>query len=172
MLASMINSKNPEIEILVKPSFRIFFALQQVILMEKARVQFGQIFSRIDIPAELRLFGKFSIFTDLLATLIRQGLASYPAQSTNRLVFITADFQAPELTVRVTDGGSGLRYQNRHLLRDIAATSTNSKSLPQLEKLIKTNFNGQVEIHNFAHKGTQVTLKFPAPNYNQSLGKS
>lgn len=168
----MIKSQIVAPEILAEPNFRVYFGLQQTILMEKARMQFGQIFSRIDIPSELRLFGKFSIFTSLLTTLIRQSLASYPANRPNRLVFITADYQTPELTVRITDGGSGLRYQNRQMLRDIAASSIESKSLSQLEKLIKINFKGQVEIHNFAHKGTQVTLKFPAPTYNRNLDRS
>lgn len=168
----MLNSSSPIQELLEQPNFRVYFGLQQTVLMEKARTQFGQIFTRFDIPIELRLFGKFSLFTNLITTLIRQSLASYPVASANRLVFVTADYFQAYLTIRITDGGSGLRYQNRQLLRDSSATNNEVKSLSQLERLVKTYFQGEVEIHTFASRGTQVTLKLPVPTYNRNLDKS
>lgn len=153
-------------------NFRVFFALQHVVLLEKSRISQGQIFARLDIPTELRLRGRFSLFVSLLSSLIRQGLASYPAASANRLVFVTADYASRQLTLRITDGGSGLRYQNRLHLNDSTVTSVSLfKSLSQLEKLINTNFSGQIEIHNFTKRGTQVTIKLPAPTDSQILDK-
>lgn len=168
----MINPAPSALSVLNQPNFRIYFALQQVVLMEKARISQGQIFARFDIPTELRLVGKFSIFVDLFTTLIRQSLTSYPMTAVNRLVFITADHQNNQLTLRVTDGGSGLRYQNRQLLRETSNyLTTNFKSLAQLEKILWINFKGKIELHNFATKGTQATITLPAPICNQNLGK-
>jgi len=155
------------------PSFRIYFALQQVILLEKARFTQGQIFARYSIPTELRLFGSFSGFTSLVSSLIRQGLNSYPVASANRLVFVTADYSANELTVRITDGGSGLRYQTKSYLRESSQYLPDQiKSLNQLEKTMKYQFRGEITIHNFTTRGTQVTLKFPVPSDSQTRDKS
>lgn len=155
------------------PSFRIYFALQQAVLLEKARTTQAQIFSRFSLPAELRLTGSFTQFVTLVSRLIKLSLDSYPATSPNRLVFVTADYLAEQLTLRITDGGSGLRYQTGQMLGDKTHDQrpTSQRALAEAELITQSAFHGQLFVRSFPQRGTQVTLQLPIPTYNQNLDR-
>jgi hypothetical protein len=157
------------------PQFRVYFALQQAVLLEKARTTQAQVFSRFSLPQELRLAGSFTLFVTLLSQLIRLGLNSYPVTAANRLVFVTADYLADQLTIRITDGGSGLRYQTTSRLGDTVTDHTRltpQRILTEAELITRGSFHGQLSIRSFQHRGTQLTLELPVPTDSQIPGRS
>ncbi|HCC84112.1 MAG TPA: hypothetical protein DEP87_00270 [Candidatus Pacebacteria bacterium] len=158
-----------------KLSFRVYFALQQAVLLEKSRGAQNQIFCRLSIPEELQISGSFTSFVSLLSQLIGLGIHSYCPNVHQKLVFVTADWRATELTIRITDGGSGLRYQTSIQMSD--GGNKNGAIRPQLillqaERLIHRNFHGSLSLRSFSNRGTQVTLKLPVPSDSQNLDKS
>jgi phosphoglycerate-specific signal transduction histidine kinase len=155
------------------PTFRIYFALQQAILLSKAQTQPAQIFSRISMPTELFCTGSFSLFVQVLTQLIFKGLQAYGLTNTNKLVFVTADYQLPYLRIKITDGGSALRYQvSGKLLRDTTLPIGHYRSFTTLTAVIKHKFNGELTARSFGSKGTQVTIELPVPSDTQNHDKS
>lgn len=168
-------SSSPTLSSLPSPQFRIYFALQQAVLLEKARTTQAQIFSRFSVPKELHLTGSFTKFVSLVSQLIRLSLNSYPVTVANRLTFVTADYLANQLTIKITDGGSGLRYQTVHMLSDKTTDQGQFKPqrvLAEAELMTHSAFQGQLFVSSFPQRGTQVTLHLPVPTYTQTPDKS
>jgi len=155
---------------IVIPQFRIYFALQQAVVLAKARTTQAQVFSRFSIPSELRLRGSFTQFVTLIGQLIKLSISSYQQTAAHRLVFVTADYLVNQLTIRVTDGGSGLRYQTGKLLGDktLHSHSTPQRILAETELTVRSVFRGQLLVKTFPQRGTQVTIQLPVPTYTQT----
>lgn len=155
------------------PQFRIFFAIQQAVLLQKNLDLKLQIYVRTSVPETLRIPGSFSSFVLLLSSFIQLSARSYQETQLQRLVFITTDLLNQKIIMRITAGGSLLQSSANAVLNDSPQFPGETQQLlSESIKIVQHDFHGSFELVNFPQRGMQVVVTLPTQIGTQSRGRS
>ena len=155
------------------PQFRVFFAVQQAVLLQKSTDQRLQIYARTSLPETLKLRGSFTGFVLLLSSFIQLSARSYQDSQLQKLVFVTTDLIEQKIILKITAGGSFWRPATDAVLNDAAQLPSETRQLlSESIRVVQQDFLGNFELVSFPQRGTQVILTFPTQIGNQSHGTS
>lgn len=157
----------------LSPQFRVFFAIQQAVLLQKNTDPHLQIYARTSLPEALKLRGSFTSFVLLLSSFMHLGARSYQEGQLQKLIFVTTDLLEQKIILKITAGGSFWRPDTEAVLNEAAQLPSETRQqLSESIRAVQQDFRGSFELINFPQRGTQVILSFPTQIGSQSHGTS
>lgn len=157
---------------LATPQFRIFFAIQQAVLLQKNLDTRLQIYVRTSLPETLKLSGSFSAFVLLLSSFLQLSARSYD-QKQQKLVFVTTDLINQNIILKITAGGSLLQAKtNLALNENLVIADETKQQLSESIQAVQRSFRGNFELISFPDRGSQIIVTLPTQTDSQNHDRS
>lgn len=120
---------------------------------------------KIDIPKELEIVGNKVIFQGLIFSLINQAKKAYSSSLSNKIILLTSKLEGEkELSLSVTDGGKGLSFLSKKILKQSVLTlgdGSKESDIQKINKKIRREFGGYLKIFSRKNSGTTIKCFFP-----------
>ena len=121
---------------------------------------------KIDLPEEIKILGNKTIFQGLLLKVLKNATKNYLIEnSQNRIILITSKIENPKtISFSATSGGKGLTFLKRTIGKKsfvIFREKNSDCDIYQINKIIKKEFRGRLEIISKKNKGSTFKCYFP-----------
>lgn len=148
---------------------KVFFvkkSIDEIISLAKSS-QRDFIYSvKIDLPEEVQVVGNKTIFQGLLLKILKSATKNYfNENSQNKIILITSKIENPKtISFSATSGGKGLAFLARTIGKESSVIFREKNSgcnIYQINKTIKKEFKGHLEIISRKNKGSTFKCYFP-----------
>ncbi len=148
-----------------KQKFSVKGALKEVLTIAKKPDTECQLIPFLKIEPGLELAGSRIHFQESIICLLNNAFESYQPNNINKLVILIAENKDNQLVIRITDGGSGFKFNQKSqpkfnqelVLRDSQAGT----GLQFVKKSLSAHFKAKLKLISYPGKGTTICCHFP-----------
>jgi C4-dicarboxylate-specific signal transduction histidine kinase len=145
-------------------SFFIKSAITEVIVLLRSRYPSHQVRHYLTLGKSAQLRGNKFLFQESLLCAINNALESYQANSTIKLVLITARETNSSVIISIVDGGKGFTlWQRAMAFADGFTTKSTGEGvgLSWIRRVVEHHFGGSIQLHSKPKRGTSLIWTLP-----------